>query len=506
MTVISVLGRRTTPLQQRIVEAARGNGPELVASLATVLALLLGLYQLDRRSFWLDEATTFYVSGVSWERLLEIFLGAEGGWHPPTYFVALKLWRALFGDDQVALRGMSVFFASAAIPATFLLTRRLAGDWTAAAGSVFLACNGFFIRYAQEARTYTLLVLLAVVSYWLLVRALERTSVAPWLAYGAITALGIYAHLFFAFIVAVQALALLFPALRPRAWEGPLVALTVVGVAAMPLLMGSLGASSSVLDWVAPIRWEAVDRGIVALSGETSGTLVAYAAGLLLAIAWMMGAGSGWKWAPLLVLWTLSLPVAVATASLIKPMFVLRYLIMSLPALVILVAVGITRLPAWAAGVLCWLIVVVSLFGVSDWYRSIHPEWREAAAALQSMGGPRDGVILWTPRARKPLSFQVEQLPSARSMPQLVTPPVPWTWNSYGRSDPPLTDAGERFERCEFRRIWVVSGPRTVDPHAEHPAARVLGSAYEARERVRRLSGVRVQLFVRDQRPCPDGD
>lgn len=64
------------------LQMARGHEPEIVVALASFLALILGLYQLDRRSFSPDEATTYYVSGVSWGRLLEIFLSAEHGWHP----------------------------------------------------------------------------------------------------------------------------------------------------------------------------------------------------------------------------------------------------------------------------------------------------------------------------------------------------------------------------------------------------------------------------------------
>jgi mannosyltransferase len=483
---------------------ARGHKPEVVVALASLLALTLGLYQLDRRSFWLDEATTYYVSGVSWGRLLEIFLGAEHGWHPPTYFLALKAWRAVLGDSQVALRGMSLMFAVAAIPAIFLLARHLASRWTAALTAVLLACNAYVIQYAQEARTYTLTMLLAIVSYWLLVRALEGSSLWRWVSYAAVAILGVYSHLFFGLIVTAQAATVGFSALRPRELKGPLVGFGMIGVVTAPLLASSLFASGSLVNWIPPVTWDSLRRLLNAFSGGTPGTVVAYASGVLLALAWMIGPGRQWKWAAFVILWLLIPPAVLVAISMAKPVFLVRYLIISLPALVILVAIGLTRIPAWASVALCGIVLVTSAFGVTAWYATTHPQWRELAAHLDERGRPQDGVALWSNRYRKPLTFQVGRLTSVRTMPSLITPPIPWRWNSYGRSEAPRTNASARFEQCDFRRVWLVGGPRKVASAQDNVIANVLSSGYR-REKTVRIGDRNLHLFVRNGNSCLPG-
>ena len=86
------------------------------------------------------------------------------------YYLLLRGWLHL-GDSVAWIRGLSVIFAVAAIPAIFLLGRKMLGTSFGLISALLLSVNAFQVRYAQEARSYSLLVLLLIVSSYFFVSA-----------------------------------------------------------------------------------------------------------------------------------------------------------------------------------------------------------------------------------------------------------------------------------------------------------------------------------------------
>lgn len=66
-----------------------------------VLGLVLRLVSLNQ-SLWLDEATTALVAKMSFTDIFTKFL--PGDFHPPLYYLLIKVWVFLFGDSEVVLR------------------------------------------------------------------------------------------------------------------------------------------------------------------------------------------------------------------------------------------------------------------------------------------------------------------------------------------------------------------------------------------------------------------
>ena len=141
--------------------------------------------------------------------------------HPPLYFWLTRYWISLWLQDgdlvtlQVA-RSLSAIFGTLAIPAMFGLARvafgsRLGGHFAA----VGMAISPYGIYLAQEARHYTLTILLAIASLTCLFRTLEliqqRISVSIWLGliWTVVNALGIATHFFFSLVLAAEAIAVL---------------------------------------------------------------------------------------------------------------------------------------------------------------------------------------------------------------------------------------------------------------------------------------------------------
>lgn len=148
------------------------------------VALILRLINLNQ-SLWLDEAISFFaVKNYDFFGIITKF--SPGDVHPPLYYLILKLWTNLFGYSEISLRLPSVI---AGVLAVFVIYK-IGGKIPA----LFLAVNPLAIYYSQEARMYSLamlLILLAVFfflqkkSFWFIIfLALAfYTDYIPWLIF-----------------------------------------------------------------------------------------------------------------------------------------------------------------------------------------------------------------------------------------------------------------------------------------------------------------------------------
>ncbi len=119
--------------------------------------------------------------------------------HPPLYYLLARLWAGLFADPVVALRSLSALFGLLLLPAVYWFARELFGDPRVSWMAVLLAATSpLFLLYAQEARQYALWCLLTALSGAALLHVFAPVHVAL-LFLRADVALGLYAHIMFAF-------------------------------------------------------------------------------------------------------------------------------------------------------------------------------------------------------------------------------------------------------------------------------------------------------------------
>ena len=155
---------------------------------------------------------------------------------PPLYYVVAWPWLHAVGSHEAALRSLSALFGIAVVPVAYLIGRELMSHAAGVAGAALVAFNPLLIWYSQEARPYSLLVLLCALALLFFARALRRPGAQRELWLWAVTAsLALLTHYFAAFLVVPQGLWLAW-VWRPRARAlvaGALVA--AVGVALIPL-------------------------------------------------------------------------------------------------------------------------------------------------------------------------------------------------------------------------------------------------------------------------------
>jgi mannosyltransferase len=155
------------------------------------------LFNITNAAIWFDEAFSSYLIQFSFK---DIFFYTATDVHPPLYYWALKAWTLLFGTGEFGLRSMSMLFAIATIVMTFILTRRLFGRKVALISLLFLTLSPLLVRYADEARMYTMAAFIVVTATYALVRAVDTQKRRWWVVYGVLIGLGMWTHYFTALI------------------------------------------------------------------------------------------------------------------------------------------------------------------------------------------------------------------------------------------------------------------------------------------------------------------
>jgi len=115
------------------------------------------------------------------------------------YYVLLHFGCPM-GSTEGFIRGLSVLFSVATVPLYMHSARGSSGAVAGLLAAWLLAINAYHIRYAQEARSYALVVFIATLATWLLVRNLQEPASAHWAAYTVACALAVYSHFFGALV------------------------------------------------------------------------------------------------------------------------------------------------------------------------------------------------------------------------------------------------------------------------------------------------------------------
>jgi mannosyltransferase len=401
-----------SPAQPRWTSTAVGT----LASLAMAAAVLRFSY-LGRKPFWFDECFSVEVARLSWRNLVRLLWRREA--NMALYYLMLRGWLH-FGSSPVFIRSLSVIVSLATLPAIFWLARKLFDSRVALIAVALITFNAYHIRYAQEARSYSLFVLLATLASGFFVAAFREPSSPNRRTYILASVLAAYAHLYALLMLAAHWLSLR----GPRAQHGLRRAWIWIGLASLPLVIFAAKTGAG------PIRWiqRPSLRDLLEFAEHISGNaglplLLLYAAVCLIAIIppqKMMKifgtepdrAETDWDlWRLRFLLVWLFFPVTLTLLlSLARPLFLGRYFIFCLPALVILAAAGLARLRRpWLIGMTLAAMLLLSLQGAFSYYNhdfDLARDGSEAAANyVLDHAQPGDVILFHIAETRVPYEF-----------------------------------------------------------------------------------------------------
>jgi mannosyltransferase len=375
-----------------------------------LLALAVRLVRLGETSLWIDEIWSIRIAGLPWKTFFWTVRNQDP--NMSVYYALLHVW-LLFGQSEFAARALSVAAGVATIPALYALGVRLFDRKVALIASALLAVNAFHVQWSQETRSYALLVLLMTLSYLYLTKSIERMSAKTGVLYVLTTSLALYAHIYAGLVCVAQAASLLFLGRRRPRWSSMFVLGVGVTMLSLPVVAFILERAKHPwmpLDWlVKPTVHGLYDKfysfaGNANFPESTGGQLILAAYSILCLIAvislvllYRKSGSSVQTWGTMVALLWLLVPMAMALLiSLVQPMFMNRYLLMTVPAMALLAAKGI-RVIRPASLSVCSLIVVLSLGAarLPPYYqhRASFQEWKTVTQHVITHAQPGDGVI-----------------------------------------------------------------------------------------------------------------
>lgn len=472
------------------------------------LVLVLGFLHLEARSLWLDEASSVRIALEPWDDFRDLV--EDGGGNMSLYLVLLRGWLHL-GESDVAIRSFSVICAAAATAALYALGARLFDARTGILGAFLLALNAFHLRYAQEARGYSLLVLLLVLSSLFFVRRLERPGSGHRAAYVVTSALALYTHFFAVFVLLAQGVSLLFLRARRIPWKELAIDALGIVILTLPLAKLVLSAPAGQLAWIPPLSPREVYELLVALAGAAGAPMLALY--LLLAGLALVSDRGAWR-CTFLTLW-LATPILLALGiSLVKPVLEPRYLIVSLPPFVLLAAAGLRsfRRPALRATAVAVLAILAARGVVAEYRIPPEEDWRTATRYVLARARPGDAIVFHAFYTWEPFEHYSRQSAEPGAAPTRIDLSKA-TWDAgaeaaldvfRAESDDPNAP-GAQAMLAGHPRVWLVLSHDTVTP--EHAlVARVFEAAIEASYALVEQSqflGVKVRLYARETGAAP---
>jgi len=149
---------------------------------------------LSRESLWLDETQSLLLAGRSLSlHVRDLFFFSQ--WtdaHPFFYHFILKLWTVLFGVSELALRSLSATFGVLLIVATYWVGKKLISEKVGFVAAILVLLNPVALHYAQEARMYSLVSFLILLSTYLFFSLLTGPTKITFIAYVLCSATLIY--------------------------------------------------------------------------------------------------------------------------------------------------------------------------------------------------------------------------------------------------------------------------------------------------------------------------
>lgn len=452
----------TTTLTSRTVAAKRLAVPRadwILAALVGVVSLLLAAHALGSTSIWFDEAYSVELAKTPLWNIARYAVGPNG--NMAVYYVILHFWLALLqlvgaAPTETLVRLPSAIFAGLGGCATYALGLRFRGRAAAIVAGLLYAVNVLQLTDAQEARAYSLQVLLTCIGWYALFAAItadRRTARRWWIGYTAVMVCAVLTHFFTDLVLAGQWVAVLGLIILPnplresarQSWRRMVTSSVVILVLTLPfVLVGMVRGGSSA--WILP----ATPQDLVALFGTLSGQsplyLAALGAACVLAVvpaAWwhrtfarrrspapltdpLVGMDavkdgqahprslSAW----LLVAWVvvpLALAFVLTQPALNLHLFYVRYFDTLVPPLCLLAGVGVAQVRWRPPRVLAAVgLIALGVAQAPAYYATVqHQDFRSAAAWLATHYAPGDGLACYSAmQCVVPLQYYLDAYPS----------------------------------------------------------------------------------------------
>ena len=468
--------------------------PNQWAILAMIFATALGLrlHNLGAQSFWFDELQSMQsTTGHGWvqEKLptgqwienaprLGTLNRAAPCWRiwtsldvevlPPLYYVVLRFWRELFGDNEAVVRSLSMLFSLGSIGLLFACARILFNVTAALWAAALMAVAVPQVLFAQEARCYAMATFFSLATLLSALSILRDGPIARRIALLSLCTCATMLTHYFAFgaILAI----FVFTIVRSRAKSRQAV-LTACGIAVVvyaviwgPFLLkqranfqrDTLAFQDTKTNHLGAALTDAGEASLRQLGGASIGqtSTSILVAGATFATIWLSRRRPNLLLPQLWIILALGILLILDLATSTTVISLLRYTTLAAPGVFLLIAAApepnrwLRHLVPAGALVCC----IVSLPGA---YTTWKGDWAALGNYLNAHAPPSQPIVIsrfghgWTPGGKYlNLSFYD---PSWSHPIVLIN-----------EGQQPNSDAIDRLHH--FPTVWVVTDHHTVEP------------------------------------------
>jgi len=430
-------------------------------------AIFFSLTIFAQTSLRLDEAQSLFqtnrdVGGVLYAVAQDV--------HVPFYHLLLHFWQLFFGNDIFTARMMSLVFFVGTIflvyyLGTYVFRKRSIGLFAA----LLLTISPFMNWYGSEARMYAMLVFFVVLHQIFFVKLLRTPKPLFWVLFVVTAILGVYTHYFFGFVLLTEGLAFLLlrknlPIKHGIIKLGLSAVAIVAALAPWILYVASLGAASNTQPLLGqPTAVDLFGTYMQFLFGfqvDAVNTFIISLWPILLLFAFFALKRKGMKLSNEVVLFIMTATIPIVGAFIlsiaVKPLYESRYLIVSLPALILFVSWLLTQYrPAIAYAVRSALVILILiLFGVqaTNPRAPVQEDYSSAVAYLNEKASASDVIVLAAPFTVYPVEYYYD------GPAKLTTQPI---WDRFKEgSVPAFNEANVEKETNEnvgaYQNAWVL--------------------------------------------------
>lgn len=380
-----------------------------------VAAAALRIYHIDFQSIWLDEIHTMIEGNpkMPFKEFYDITVFREQ--MPHFYFWCIKGFSFIFGHTTFTVRLFSALVGVLSIYAIYLLACQMYNKKAGIIAAALLSVNYFHIWYSQEGRPYILLSLFVILSFYRLIIFIKKSSLKNALLYALFTNMMINTHFFGLFVLVSQSLIILFfifdlpkkERLHFFKWNA------LAGIAVLIFWYPSFKIFLSVMEiksfWIQAPILEVYSQFFKDFFGNAEMVLLIV---LLTGVFYFVGVFNQeknkkqlYKEVPelfsfiVLVIWIfVTLFIPFIRTYLDIPMLISRYFIGVLPAVIIILAIGIARIKNQMVQItVISLFILVSLTDViivKDYYNKISKtQFREITTNMIEKNTNKDKIV-----------------------------------------------------------------------------------------------------------------
>jgi mannosyltransferase len=258
-------GDRQNILSFRIMSILQKHEQTIITLILVFINFFIKVIFLSSNSLGGDEPFSVYHAQMGIASIIQLL--SEGN-NPPFYEIILSYWIKLFGISEFSVRFPSLIFSSITVLYIYKLGTKYLNKRIGLYASIIFIFSNYHILFAHEARVYSLLGLLSVVSMYYFIglihqvihtnenNKLKSTVRKKLIILIIINTLIIYSHYFGFFIIITQTIFIVSNrTLALKCWKYLLICLVLIGLLYLPniyVVLNRFLESSSNGTWVKP--------------------------------------------------------------------------------------------------------------------------------------------------------------------------------------------------------------------------------------------------------------